>query len=420
MSEITPRKQPSFLRRLFFGERVLEADVGSGIFRRPTGGVYHYKPNQIKDYFSAYLDNDLIRGPVDDLVEQTIGDGYFTSVEKLTPKKRKSRSKDYIDAYGEVFNFDANLVNITRLNLIGGFCPVERKLVKGPPEKNSFRIVHPVTVTDILSEGGIVTKIKQKVGGQSNTIEGKNLAWFVYSPMGNDPRGVSYVRGMISLLNTLNEATDDVDRILKRYIGPLAIWKTRDDIDNIKQAVINREQGQDIFIGKMRQEDVENTSFPYLIQIDPRVPFWQYIEYLDRRIFGYTRASNIWYVRNATEASAREMDAIVQRHVKSIQRDIKRTVERDFFAPLAELNNLYEVPKMNFGVETTGVEDIRPDLVITKGLELGFISDAEYRFLLKTIGIDLGDHDDEEEEEEEPEIDDELEAEIELPEEDAI
>jgi len=54
-------------------------------------------------------------------------------------------------------------------------------------------------------------------------------------------------------------------------------------------------------------------------------------------------------------------------------------------------------------------------------LELGFISDAEYRFLLKTIGIDLGDHDDdEEEEEEEPEIDDELEAEIELPEEDAI
>jgi hypothetical protein len=114
------------------------------------------------------------------------------------------------------------------------------------------------------------------------------------------------------------------------------------------------------------------------------------------------------------------MDAIVQRHVKSIQRDIKRTVERDFFAPLAELNNLYEVPKMNFGVETTGVEDIRPDLVITKGLELGFISDAEYRFLLKTIGIDLGDHDDDEEEEEEPEIDDELEAEIELPEEDVI
>ena len=393
-----------------FGEKVLEANASTGAFQ--SGEVYHYKPQNIKDYFDAYNDQDLIRAAVDDLAEQTVGDGYFTTVEKLSPKTKKNRAKEFVDDYGKEFNLDLNLVNVTRLALIAGFCPVEVKFIKGPVEKNSFQIVHPLTIDDanrkgIESKGGQVLKIYQKVNNKANTINGKNLAWFMYGRLGNDPRGTSFVRGMLSLINTLNDATDDVDKILKRYIGPLGIWKTRDAIDAIKQAVAEREQGQDIFMGKLRPEDVENPNFPQFIQIDPRVPYWEYLQYLDRRIFSYSRAANLWYFKDATVASAKEMEDIVQRHVKSVQREIKRTVERDIFTPLIELNNLPEVPRMNFGIEPTGIEDLQIELFLTKGLELGFISDRQYFNILRQAGLSILEEEEPEhkeiEEEEKPE-----------------
>ena len=394
----------NILRRFgIFQEKVLEASASPGAFR-DFGSTHTYSTTKIKDYFDAYLNHDKVRGPIDDLTEQTVGDGYFTSVEMLTPKTKRSTAKEFIDEFGMFFNLDAKLVNLTRIMLIAGFCPVETKLVKGPVEKNSLKIVHPITIDNDPNKGikavnGVVTELHQKVAGVPNVIKGKDLAWFVHGQIGNDPRGTSEVRGILDILNTLNSATADVEKILKRYIGPLGIWKTRDSIEPIKRAVMEREQGQDIFLGNMRPEDVDNTNFPQFIQIDPRVPFWEFIEYLDHRVYSYFRASDLWYVRNATEASAKQMDAIVQRHVRAIQREVKRGVEGGWLNPLTDLNNLKEMPRINFGMEPTGVEDIQPAVILEKGLELGFVSQPQFNFLIDKLGFDLGDHQEEEEEE---------------------
>ena len=372
------------LRNLFLNERVLEAESGAGIFQR--GVTPHYKPEEIKDYFSAYLDYDIIRAPIDDLTEMAVGQGYFTSVDASGDKRNPSiKAKDDCDEFGRFHNLDEMLPNIVRISLIAGFCPVESKITPGMPEKSTLKIVHPETVTDIKSSGGKVLEITQEVGGNKNVIYGKDLAWFVYCQIANDPRGTSFVRGLLTILNTLNDATADVDKILKRYIGPVAIWKTRDSIESIKQAVVHRVPGQDIFIGGMRQEDVENPNMPQMITIDPRVPYWEYIEYLDRRIYASSSASNLYYIRNATQASAREMEAIVQRHVGSIQRDVKRAVEKFWFERLVGV----PTPRIKFGIEKTGVEDIDPSMFLVKGVDSGLIQKDQYYDILRQMGLDV-------------------------------
>lgn len=380
--------------RNLFTERVLEADHSKGMFHLKS--VPHYKPDRLEDYFDAYLNYDIIRAPIDDLVEMAVGQGYFTvpgtEVDESTRTDSRNpavAAKKRADEFGEYHNLDALLPNITRIMLIAGFCPVETVIPSGGTpfvDRTALKIVHPITVTDIASERGIVKEVTQKVGNTKNVIKGENLAWFVYCQIANDPRGTSFVRGMLSILNTLNDATADVDRILKRYIAPIAIWKTREAIDNIKQAVMHRDAGEDIFIGGMRQEDVENPNMPQIFTIDPRVPYWEYIEYLDRRIYSSSRASNLYYIRNATQASAREMEDIVRRHVGSIQRDVKRTVERDWFK---ELVGSSPVPRIKFGIEQTGVEDVDPSLFLQKGVDVGYIQVPQYYQLLKQMGLDV-------------------------------
>jgi hypothetical protein len=152
-------------------------------------------------------------------------------------------------------------------------------------------------------------------------------------------------------------------------------------------------------------------------QVDPRVPFWDYMENLELRVYAYSRASNVWYTKNANLASAEKMEDIVARHVASIQRNIKRIIEKAWLGPLCEMNGLEEMPRVNFGREPTGVEDITPSDIITKGLELGYINQAQYYEILRTIGVkineelatkpEIKEEPEEEEEQDEPKTDEE-------------
>ena len=132
------------------------------------------------------------------------------------------------------------------------------------------------------------------------------------------------------------------------------------------------------------------------------------MENLELRVYAYSRASNVSYTRNANLASAEKMEDIVARHVASIQRNIKRTIERAWFMPLCEMNGLDDVPKCNFGREPTGVEDINPSEIINKGLDLHYINQQQYYEILKQLGVKITEilakpEEQPEEEEEKPE-----------------
>lgn len=415
-------EERGFLSRLF-GEKVLVAESGTGAFSEASGRVLHYSPKEIKDYFDVYYDYDLIRMYVDDLAEAAAGLGFYTTTDEEYPELENGDPdpkdpKPLADSFNKKFNLDDLLPNITKISLIAGFCPVESKIVKDV-EKCSLRIIHPLTINPAKNKGvvvkdGKVVAIHQKVSNKLNVVKNPgwnsgessytSIAMFTYGQVGNNPLGTSYVRGMIHLLNTLNQATADVEKILRRYLAPLGVWKTRDKIAALKAAVMKRNAGEDIFLGELRPEDVLNPNFPQFFSIDPRVPFWEYIEYLDRRIYAYSRANNIWYLRNATEASAKVIREIVDRHVHSIQRSDKRGIEIEWYTPLMKLNKFAEVPKINFGEETTGIEDIDISEFLVDGLKLAYITENQYYSILKQAGLNLPDPEDRPEEAE-PETD---------------
>ncbi len=367
--------------------RALDADKGPGAFYRYRNVKEVYNPERIEDYYRAYMNNDLIRCYIDDLVEAACGTGMYTTVEVLSPIRQTNRAKTFVDHFNLAFNLDGFLPNVCRNMLIAGFCPVEIRFEDGMPEDNAMKIIHPKTVTKIDADSGEVKSIIQRVGKESRTIQGENLAWFVYCQIANDPRGNSLIRSTLPLLNILEATTKKVDEILDRYISPLGIWKTKRAIDALKAAVMNRVEGEDIFLGHLSDEELMAEALFEFITIDPRVPFWEYIEYMDRRIYSSMRANNTWYSKDATQASMRLIDDIVQRHVRMIQRDLKRATEGQIYQPLVVLNHLPEIPKLNFGAEPTGVEKINIDNFLMIGLQAGYVDREEFREILRRLGV---------------------------------
>jgi hypothetical protein len=348
-----------------------------------------YKLKGIKTYYDLYKDHDLVRGMIDDLAESACGQGIYTTVEKLSPIFKKNKNKELCDAFGKEQKLDNKLPKIAKNMLIAGFCPVETKLVFNP-EKCATKIVHPLTVDKIETEAisGDVLRVHQKVGSNEQWIDGKNLAWFTYGNLANDPRGISFIQSILSLLTTLDNATNTVSKIAERYISPIAVWKSRAPSTTLKDVVLNRKEGEAIFLGSLTPEEMSQDIVKFY-QVDPRVPFWDYMENLELRVYAYSRASNVWYTKNANLASAEKMEDIVARHVASIQRPIKRVIEASWYERLIDINalDLDDIPRVNFGKEPTGVEDLTPSEIIAKGMELGYISQPQFYEILRQMGV---------------------------------
>jgi hypothetical protein len=286
-------------------------------------------------------------------------------------------------------NFDVFIPNIMRNMLIAGFLPVETKINKFP-SKCALKIVHPRSVEDIFmdeatAEIDYINQKSSKIGGNKIRINEADLAWFNYNKVGNDPRGTSLIKGIIKVLGYQENAIANMDKIIARYASPLGIWKSKRPIDAIKKAVESVEAGEDIFLGLLTDEEIKDLV--QHIQIDPRARFWEFYEYLDRKIYESLGAPSLGYWRNATQASAEVLDDIVQRNIHALQRNVKRVIEAKWFGPLCKLNNCSEVPKLEWGMEQTGLEDVDLSDFLVKGLEIGYITQPQYIKFLQSKGL---------------------------------
>jgi hypothetical protein len=370
-----------------FKEQALDIDTAP-MFHPSSHAAYKLKG--LNTFYDLYKNHDLVRGMIDDLAESACGQGIYTTVEKVSPVFAKNRSKELADDFAKQFNMDEILPKVAKNMLIAGFCPVETKL-SASVEKCMLKVVHPQTIVEIKTDPttGEVLEAKQKVGNATKTLPGANLAWFTYGNLANDPRGISFIHSILSLLTTLDNATNTVSNIAERYISPIAIWKSRRSSADLKKAVVDdRQEGEAIFLGSLTPDEMKEQTVEF-VQVDPRVPFWDYMENLELRVYAYSRASNVWYTKNANLASAEKMEDIVARHVASIQRTIKRQMEKSWFTPLMKINALDETPRINFGKEPTGVEDITPSDIITTGLNMGYINQPQYYEILRSIGVKI-------------------------------
>ncbi len=363
------------------------ADTGTGFFARGEAFRFH----GIKTYFDWYEREGAVRSGINGLAEGATGFGYETvppSDEEGDLPSEWERAKRLVDEFGEAMNLDSLLPNICRCMLIAGFVGVETQ-IKKYPSKCALKIIHPKTIREVVPDKhGNVSKLVQVVNSKEVTISGKNITWFVNSQIANNLKGTSLVAAVQELLMIKQVVIDNIGKIAERRLAPRIIWKSMRDLGGIKAAVEELEANEDLFMGNLTPEEMRDIA--QIIEVAGDSKYWEYIEYIDRLVYVGLYAPDLYYWRNATEASARVLSEMVDRHISAIQRNMKRGVEAGFFARLMKANGINVVPRLEWSVKKTGFEDLDIQLIILEGLRLGYVGPDNLQVLIDQSGLDIG------------------------------
>ena len=402
------RERPAINETVSVEERKIQALRGKGLreysfnpFSNQKGYSNKLQRSKTASWFQWYDCDSTVRSGVNSLVETSTGLGYHTIMpasypvtkdkldEPITPKE-----KELIDEFGRVQNLDHLMPNITRLMLIAGFCAVETRITKFPA-KSKLKIIHPVTVEEIhVDEDGKFDYLIQRI--DTNTTEKftkDEVTLFVYNQMGNDYRGRGLIETVTNELSIKHAALNNMEGMIERYISPLYIWKSTGDITPIKNAIEHRDSGEDIFLGNMELNEYDQfDAQPIEVKGDSK--FSEFITFVDQLIWIGINSANQMYWRNATEASATVLEDLIDRNINAIQRNVARGVETGFFNRILtangykpELENI--TPRVAWGMPRTGTEDLRPEEVIMRGLDLFYIREAGFYQLLDQMGFKI-------------------------------
>ncbi len=313
----------------------------------------------------------------------TAGVGYFTESENDLAKK-------IVDDFAEEIGLDQLLLQAVKNMLIYGFCPMERWFKLGRPpydEKMRLRlkILPPKTVKIRMNKKGEVLGYRQVAAGSTVDFKVAEIVWLTYNQTSLSPYGTSIVQPILNLLKAKETINEDMPRVIHRYGSPLTIWESSQSTEALKTAVSSREPDEDIFIGNVPKDQIRFKT----LEMDPRGRFTDYIQIIDSEILECLQAPTLRYLRNATEASATKILEVIDRRVAGLQRNMKRTVEREFFAPLLFIYDIIDVPSLRWGMPQTGVENLKvADIALLA--EKGVISPLQAQALLMKIGLPLG------------------------------
>ena len=336
-------------------------------------------PANLADYEKYYRSDSEVHAAVNVLADMSVGVGYFTECEN-------EKAKEIVDKFAEDVGLDQRLLNIVKLKLIYGFCPVERYLVKGPPKGVlRLKILPSRTVQVGRDPKGKILGYKQTLHGKKVHFKPKEIVWFVY---GIGPYGTSIIEPILSLVKSKEQTHKDMPKIIHRYSSPLTVWETEGSIGVLKDAVISREPNEDIFLGQVKKDAVRFKT----VEIDPRGRFVEYINDVNQGILEGLQAPLLHYLRNATEASATKMLEVIDRHVQGIQQYVKRVVEREIFTPLLGAYGIKEVPSINWGAPKTGLEDLDLD-GLARLVEVQALTPLAAQNLMRKMGLPLEEED---------------------------
>ncbi|HUW44750.1 MAG TPA: hypothetical protein VMW50_03050 [Dehalococcoidia bacterium] len=383
-----PPYQPAAASRRIEGERTDSFYLNERArFREQKTSDKKTKVTGIESFYTWYETDGVVFASVNGLSEAAVGQGYHTAIKEDEPKQ----AKELVDEFGKAMNLDVLLPNICKNMLIAGFCPVETKINK-IPSKSALKIIHPKTVKEIvLNQDGSVKHLIQKAqntGGADVTILGNTLTLFIHNQIANDPTGTSIVKPVESLLATKKTAISNIDKIIEKRMFPDIIWKTTRDPAGLKELLSQKEVDEDLVLGWLEEGELANVA--QIIEVRGSTRYEGYIEHVDRLIYKGLYAPDLYYWKDATLASARELTAMVDRNINAIQRNMGRGVEAGFFDRLMAANKLEAEPKAIWGVEKTGAEDLQLESIVATAIEVGMIGPKQLALLLKIMGLDLG------------------------------
>jgi hypothetical protein len=385
----------SYLKRVpilgrFFEAKGLVVDKVSSIFDTSTA-----KPDRnLKTYREKYDNDPTVGISIDTLSEMTCGVGSYNTIED----KKSEKALNICNDLAEKIRLDENLLNIDKCLNIYGFCPSERVINRGPPKGiTQLLVLEPETVTYQRGLHGQILSYTQTIGMKVIKFKPHEIIWWVNNQVGNSKGalyGISRVKRVIELLSLRETIIKNINGIMGNQARPPVFWKVHgsNDVANLKKILeACRKTGADPIV--YPKDAIENQ----VIHIDVRSPYHEYVKYIDSLIFQGLHSPMLDYLRNATEASARTMLEVIQRHVYGRQRYYKRMVEHELYEPHLKANGWHgEIPSYNFGSPKTGLENVNIEELIKEGMRRKDITTSQFFDILKKIGIVVKDPDDDE------------------------
>ncbi|RLE91336.1 MAG: hypothetical protein DRN04_13085 [Thermoprotei archaeon] len=337
----------------------------------PAAPFYRFgepHPYSFEDYEEFYKTDPVVRSSINILAEMIVGGGYH-----LVSEDEKAEEK--VSTFLDKVHFETLILEAVKDMFVYGNAFIEK--VWENNELVKLKLLPPKTMRVLRDKYGKVIGYVQVVNGETVNFEPHEIMHLKYDPIGNSAYGLSLIHPVVELLRIKKQVIEDIALILHRYAAPKIIWKAPNPsaAKELADTLSVLAPDEDIIV----TDNIEAEP----IKIDPQARFEYFIEYLDRQIFEGLGAPQLWYIRNATQASAEIMNDIVSNRVQAIQKYLKREIEEEIIKPLAGDKVRFEWGIPRSEVEILNISDIA-NLV-----HVGAITPFQAQELLIKMGIPL-------------------------------
>ena len=347
------------------------------------------------DLMTIYVSDYAAKAAVDFLADQSVGAGFYTTVNNNYESAEKA--KQIVDEFNESVNLDG-LLQVAAREIVAFGNSFWEKIT--PSKFESLKVLPVTSIEKVLRDryGGI-RGYKQTATYDGKILAPETIIHFRWNPVNGEPFGTGILRVLAEKLTVNGETRESLiavkarlekamSDIFEKYAGPDELWIFEgvgdDKLAEYQRLIRGKPKAGARFVYN-RAADVKT------VQVDPRARFDGYVEHLINQFYLglQTPLPKLFTTPGFTEASAKAAVELAERKVVSLQRFIKRTVEREIFQPVvkqAGLDPIRAGARLNWGFPRT--PEVRLEDLL-KAAELGFVRREELRKMLVKSGWDI-------------------------------
>lgn len=355
------------------------------------------------DVITAYCRDPSCKAFVDFLADQAVGMGFYTTVNEEYEKA--DQAKQVVDEFNESVNLDSLLQIGAREIVASG----NSFWLKTEPENLQTLKVLPLTGFDdskavSRDNYGDVTGYNYTFGDVKKKLSPEKIIHFRWNPVNFSAFGTGVLQVLLSELSfdgetriSFLEMKARIEKIMpeifEKYAGPDELWVFAGASDKklaeYQKLIKNKPKAGAKFVYNKAEADIKSVA------VDPRARYEAYIDHILNQVYlgGQTPLPKLFTTPGFTEASARAALEIAERKVLALQRFIKRTVEKEIFAPILEQAGIYPEKadcRLNWGIpEKPDIETMLPVLAQIARDRPDVITTKQFQKILITMGLPL-------------------------------
>jgi len=295
---------------------------------------------------TAYLRDPSCKAFVDFLADQTVGMGFYTTVNE--DYEQAEEAKAVVDEFNESVNLDGLLQIGAREIVASG----NSFWLKSNDVKPFGLKILPLTGFDdpkavSRDSAGDVQGYKYKFDGVEKEFKPEQVIHWKWGVVNFSAFGTGVLQVLLQELSFDGEKrmsimemkarieTRMID-VFEKYAGPDELWLfpgvSPDQLSKYQALIKSKPKAGARFVYDKADADIKT------VQVDPRARYEAYIEHILNQVYlgGQTPLPKLFTTPGFTEASAKAAIEIAERKVMALQRFIKRIVEREIFTPVLE------------------------------------------------------------------------------------